>query len=798
MIKLIQGDCLEVMATLEENSVDTIITDPPYGLEFMGKDWDKLGGDAGMSKPGIGERAISWPAYGGDLYGGANPTCAICSGRKRGKRRCSCETPDWRVKGEKVRAFNTGLAQQEWHYNWAVAALRVAKPGATMLCFGGDRTHHRLMVAIEDAGWEIRTCIYWVFGSGFPKSHNISKAIGRMVPPSDPAEVVGHVGGIDTGLPASLVGASIGTEAIAMPLAGIPTDGADRLGLHSSRSSLGGAGKVERSVEQASGQSDPEMFGAFGVTGFAEGDEVVHSVGLVEKQPESLGDQMMSGEPLGCTTIGTSPSVADDLCRDGGPIVPLVGISSPTPSGVPAATEPAAVIDSHASPRAVDGLGRFSGNGLTTGATDESVCLHDSDYTTKRQALQAEWDGWGTALKPAAEIIVVAMKPRDGTFANNALTWGVAGLNIDGGRVGTGDNLGGGMVSMGRPKVSEGWDRPWMHDPHVTEPKKAESAAKVAHAESLGRWPANLVHDGSDEVMSCFPNKKAGVAVRHNVGHSKSANINYATGSRDAEMREDVGYGDSGSVARFFYCAKSSRSERNLGLDGTRTIKYNIPKSIGGILCKDVSMALVESLRKATSELTVQWLIGESGASIMGLCPEDSLSTTLTEISKITESRILHLLMQQLTNESTVDANCETVCGGSLVASAEDLSQSIKNSGTCQRKDTLFTEDVKCVISELLLKIRDEGNWQERTNIHSTVKPLALMRYLAKLTATPTGGVVLDPFMGSGTTGMAAVYEGRDFIGIELEPEYFEIATARIQYALDEADKSHQIEMVLP
>jgi len=72
------------------------------------------------------------------------------------------------------------------------------------------------------------------------------------------------------------------------------------------------------------------------------------------------------------------------------------------------------------------------------------------------------------------------------------------------------------------------------------------------------------------------------------------------------------------------------------------------------------------------------------------------------------------------------------------------------------------------------------------------------MRYLVKLTRTPTGGVILDPFLGSGTTGMAAVYEGRDFIGIELEPEYFEIATARVQYAQDEADKSHQIEMSLP
>ena len=100
------GDCLDVMRTLPENSVDTVITDPPYGLSFMGKNWD---------------HGIPGPAF-------------------------------WRE------------------------ALRVAKPGAMLLAFGGTRTHHRLMVAIEDAGWQIRDCIFWIFGSGFPKSHNLHKA----------------------------------------------------------------------------------------------------------------------------------------------------------------------------------------------------------------------------------------------------------------------------------------------------------------------------------------------------------------------------------------------------------------------------------------------------------------------------------------------------------------------------------------------------------------------------------------------------------------------------------------------
>lgn len=193
---LIEGDCVEVMRSMPENSVDAIVTDPPYGLEFMGRSWDKLGGDewrtaGGMSKPGIGERKTEWPSYGGRET--ANPSCATCGGRMRGKKKCSCEKPEWRVKGEPwqpVRAqdaVSTGRAMQEWHYAWAVEALRVAKPGAYLVAFGGTRTWHRLMCAIEDAGWEIRDTIghlsagggdateapalgplAWVYGSGFP------------------------------------------------------------------------------------------------------------------------------------------------------------------------------------------------------------------------------------------------------------------------------------------------------------------------------------------------------------------------------------------------------------------------------------------------------------------------------------------------------------------------------------------------------------------------------------------------------------------------------------------------------
>jgi len=194
MSVLHHGDCLEVMAAMEAGSVDAVVTDPPYGLEFMGKEWDRLGGDAGMSKPGIGSRQTEWPSFGGAEFGGANPTCAVCGGRLRGAKKCSCESPDWRVKGKPTNGFrrrlnpsdverdsvfgrssrtspqfNAGIAAQDWHQAWAAEALRVLKPSHYLLAFGGTRTWHRLACALEDAGFEIRDTLMWLYGSGFPK-----------------------------------------------------------------------------------------------------------------------------------------------------------------------------------------------------------------------------------------------------------------------------------------------------------------------------------------------------------------------------------------------------------------------------------------------------------------------------------------------------------------------------------------------------------------------------------------------------------------------------------------------------
>jgi site-specific DNA-methyltransferase (adenine-specific) len=148
------GDCLDVMAAMEPESVDAIVTDPPYGLEFMGKEWDKLGRDGPASFENLGTAKGLPPERRATRGDGGSTT----STRYRDKPRFSTLT------GDSMRAA------QEWHARWAEAAYRVAKPSAYLLAFGGTRTVHRMTVALEDAGWIIRDMLVWAYASGFPKS----------------------------------------------------------------------------------------------------------------------------------------------------------------------------------------------------------------------------------------------------------------------------------------------------------------------------------------------------------------------------------------------------------------------------------------------------------------------------------------------------------------------------------------------------------------------------------------------------------------------------------------------------
>jgi len=168
------------MAAMEENSVDAIVTDPPYGLEFMGEEWDKLepnrGRHAGTERKLMNRASV----LGGNTIlpnfasQKRNYRCAKC-GKYRWSgesSKCHCDTPDFRLR-------HMDNEQQAWHHRWAVEAYRVLKPGGYLVAFGGTRTSHRLVCALEDAGFEIRDTICWLYGSGFPKSLDVSKAIDK-------------------------------------------------------------------------------------------------------------------------------------------------------------------------------------------------------------------------------------------------------------------------------------------------------------------------------------------------------------------------------------------------------------------------------------------------------------------------------------------------------------------------------------------------------------------------------------------------------------------------------------------
>lgn len=277
------------------------------------------------------------------------------------------------------------------------------------------------------------------------------------------------------------------------------------------------------------------------------------------------------------------------------------------------------------------------------------------------------WVGWGSALKPAVEDWWLLRKPlSEDTIAQNVLRWGTGGLNIDGARVPTSDNLGGGVLTGSVKFTNDGWNRPWMDDTDAVRARQDRAKEQVAKAESLGRWPAHLVHDGSEEVVGLFPVTGASKAAPR--GGTNPNPMDWGGGRTDGDIVK--GHNDKGgSAARFFteckldryyYGTKASKRDRDEGLD----------------------------------EL---------------------------------DDGILH----------------RTNPGG----------------------------------------IENDPKWAlvERKNTHPTAKSTDLMRWLCRL-ITPPNGIVLDTFMGSGSTGKAAMLEGFRFIGIEKDEEYFKIACARIAY----------------
>lgn len=568
---LLSGDCRRVLSLLDP--VDTVITDPPYGLSFMGKGWDR-------GVPGV----EFWEAISGAM-----------------------------------------------------------KPGAHLLAFGGTRTFHRLTCAIEDAGFEIRDCLMWVYGTGFPKSLDVSKAIDK-------------------------------------------------------------AAGVERVVVRT----------------------------RRKLQSHSTDDKRKVGAVGGCYN-GASPDYG--------------GIQ---------------------------------------------------EITAPETSAAQQWDGWGTALKPAWEPIILARKPLIGTVAANVLEHGTGGINIDGCRVPGIDPAN--AKRLGRNYTSE--------QTNFGGGQVNQIKAAVVGGNLSGRWPANLIHDGSEEVVELFPSPhEAGKATEQTEG-ADSAHWEQNIYGRDLGGR-GMRHGDAGSAARFFFQAELGDDEwldRNLPLltASSAVDPSSLSNVADAIARRAAAIGVLQEgrtcvvLKARSTNVTVnesRRLCENAIGAILTIAPASSQGLPQYELSlksspvkvavKHKPTGTTMITVDLWRSDGSADPVTFSITPSNSEAGAQDSAsrliycakaskseRSLLLSCNCETKSVVVpATSNKSVCVDCGAKIRSEG--------HPTQKPLALMRYLVRL-VTPQGGVVLDPFMGSGSTLLAAQQEGFRSVGIDLDEAYCRIATDRL------------------
>ena len=375
--------------------------------------------------------------------------------------------------------------------------------------------------------------------------------------------------------------------------------------------------------------------------------------------------------------------------------------------------------------------------------------------------------GWGGSLKPALEPITMARKPLIGTLAANVLAHGTGGLNIDGCRV-------------------EGTPAPTRFDPakhgHEGWRMNATGAECAANASPLGRWPANLIHSGEPEVVAGFPQQitKSTGGKNSKGGMGKRVLGTYAL---DKTAQNTGGLGDEGTPARFFYCAKASKRDRDEGLDGHETViiersltsespKWgNADRQVVLQVDTEPSPPKVIAVSGVSNKSAHEWNTLLFGSEHTAPCLQGTTCIIETPTSSTTGLTTLSYFQNLLTSANTQVANCETASGGSPAQTAGHGTLLLRTTSGLMASAL----GVEHAASPTLLKISVSA----RRSDHPTVKPTDLMAYLCRL-VTPPGGVVFDPFMGSGSTGKAALREGFGFIGCEMDAAYFAIAQARL------------------
>ena len=525
-VTLHHGDCLDVLRALPDASVDSVVTDPPYGLEFMGKEWD------------------SFKATGSSSL--------MHSPKDEGREFTNASGHMW-DNTKALPRFAAGAPFQRWCELWAAECLRVLKPGGHLLAFGGTRTWHRLACAVEDAGFEVRDSIAWMYGSGFPKSLDVSKAIDKAA--GAEREVVGpnltrHGGGLGV-----LHGGGIGAEVGDVTAPATPD--AQRwqgwgTALKPSHEPVCVARKPLRDSDIL--DTIGSHLDALEAQWQAPEADPTTPTGAAGGSPDRTD---MS--PSGSTALTSSSTVSSwracwvELCEltststtetTSSTTTALKTLSSSLSSLTHESTHPSAT-SPHGSTSlasAVDNLFASVVCGLR--ATLALSATEPATGRTPRSPLAA------VEGSPAFEPVVVARKPLSGTVAATVLEHGTGALNIDGCRIGDGDDRTSGGPTGAR--AGEGYGGGW-------------SDANAGRARpSGGRWPANVV---LDESQAEALDEQSGETSYNPPGKFGTQKVDSrAQGSTNIGPRgegdEIFGYGDRGGASRFFFVAKAPKRER--------------------------------------------------------------------------------------------------------------------------------------------------------------------------------------------------------------------------------------------
>ena len=689
---LLRGNCLEQLKALPDNSVDCVVTDPPYELGFMGKSWDNSG-----------------IAYNVELWG---------------------------------------------------ECLRVLKPGGHLLAFGGSRTYHRLASAVEDSGFEIRDQIMWLYGSGFPKSHNIGKAIDKAAgapvkvgkrftvaggieaqptPQGEAREEMRHNAitpeaqqwqGWGTALKPShepVVVArkpfegTVVNNVLTYGTGAINIDGS-RVGLQDGETKVGGFGNGGIGFGGGDGKNVEWQENTQGR--WPANTIITHSAGCIQKAGTSEivggGAKASSGFVNGYENdgfVGKEITNAVWACVEGCPVLNFPQTAS-------------------------------TGNGTTTGFRKGGDSEHSVGLAGEKQAADGYADGGSAAryftqtaygegdYAPSHDPVVVARKPLEGTVVENVLRYGTGGLNIDASRVGTsGENF---DDLKGRPITKLATRREGETDEEynarvLENPSQQEALAKL---KELGRWPANTM------ITHSHGCQQVGVAEDSVVAGERTAN--FGTQETKSGGNGSGNWGGRSMTVPVWNC-----------VEGCPTLGF--PDSKG-------------SVRKPTGNYILNQETGWNSnsmtdATVRGFDDSGSAARFFSQTA-YDEPDFPDFIYQAKAGKKERNAGLgdlderQTTGGGGLTAEVRD-DGSLETASAGGKFGS-----VKAL----------------QQNFHPTVKPLALMRHLVRLVCPPNG-VVLDPFLGSGTTAVAAVLEGFDWIGCELTEDYWPIIEARIAWA---------------